>query len=71
MKKCKTGYYYCNTDKKCKPIPSGYRVGFGGYLRQEKSNGKKNGNGNGMVAMAVMVMVMVVMVMVEEMVVEE
>jgi hypothetical protein len=47
MKKCKTGYYYCNTDKKCKPIPSGYRVGFGGYLRQEKSNGKKNGNGNG------------------------
>ena len=47
MKKCKSGYYYCNTDKKCKPIPSGYRVGFGGYLRQEKSNGKKNGNGNG------------------------
>ena len=52
MKKCKSGYYYCNTDKKCKPIPKGYRIGYGGYLRQEKddddSNGKKkNGNGNG------------------------
>ena len=56
MKKCKSGYYYCNTDKKCKPIPRGYRVGYGGYLRKEndddsknKSNG--NGNGNGMVLM--------------------
>ena len=52
MKKCKSGYYYCNTDKKCKPIPKGYRIGYGGYLRQEKDddegNGKKkNGNGNG------------------------
>ena len=52
MKKCKSGYYYCNTDKKCKPIPKGYRIGYGGYLRQEKddddTNGKKkNGNGNG------------------------
>jgi len=52
MKKCKSGYYYCNTDKKCKPIPKGYRIGYGGYLRNEKddddSNGKKkNGNGNG------------------------
>jgi len=51
MKKCKTGYYYCQTDKKCKPIPKGYRIGYGGYLRNEKddddSNGKKNGNGNG------------------------
>ena len=48
MKKCKSGYYYCYTDKKCKPIPKGYRIGFGGYLRQEKdddTNGKKNGNG--------------------------
>ena len=53
MKKCKQGYYYCHTDKKCKPIPSGYRVGFGGYLRREEDDdndngGKKNGgNGNG------------------------
>ena len=51
MKKCKSGYYYCQTDKKCKPIPKGYRIGYGGYLRNEKdddSNGKKkNGNGNG------------------------
>ena len=51
MKKCKSGYYYCNTDKKCKPIPKGYRIGYGGYLRNENdddSNGKKkNGNGNG------------------------
>jgi len=23
MKSCKKGYYYCNTDKKCKPIPEG------------------------------------------------
>ena len=56
MKKCKTGYYYCYTEKKCKPIPKGYRIGYGGYLRHEKDddeNGKKkngnggNGNGNG------------------------
>jgi hypothetical protein len=53
MKKCKSGYYYCYTDKKCKPIPTGYRIGFGGYLRPEKKNGNggKNGsngsNGNG------------------------
>ena len=54
MKKCKPGYYYCNTDKKCKKIPRGYRTGYGGYLRKEtdddsknKSNGNGNGNGNG------------------------
>ena len=59
MKKCKQGYYYCHTDKKCKRIPNGYRVGFGGYLRKEndtddsdngdngKKNGSSNGNGNG------------------------
>ena len=48
MKKCKPGYYYCNTDEKCKPIPSGYRVGLGGFLRPEKNNGNgKGGNGNG------------------------
>ena len=27
MKKCKPGYYYCNTDKKCKKMPRGYHVG--------------------------------------------
>ena len=53
-KKCKDGQYYCFNDKKCKPIPSGYRIGYGGMLRPEnkedESNGKKggsNGNGNG------------------------
>ena len=54
-KKCPDGEYYCNTDKKCKPIPRGYRIGYGGYLRKEndddsksKSNGNGgNGNGNG------------------------
>ena len=53
-KKCGEGEYYCNDDKKCKPIPKGYKVGYGGYLKPEnendESNGKKggsNGNGNG------------------------
>ena len=53
-KKCKDGQYYCFNEKKCKPIPSGYRIGYGGMLRPEnkedESNGKKggsNGNGNG------------------------
>ena len=56
MKKCKQGYYYCYKDKKCKRIPTGYRVGLGGWLRKEngeeqedtKKNGNhSNGNGNG------------------------
>ena len=57
MKKCKQGYYYCYDDKKCKKIPTGYRVGLGGWLRKEKeeeksedsgeTESKKNGNGNG------------------------
>jgi len=57
MKKCKQGYYYCHTDKKCKRIPTGYRVGLGGYLRKENGeeqgendnadNTNGNGNGNG------------------------
>ena len=57
--KCKAGYYYCYTDKKCKPIPKGFKVvGRMGMLRKEnghsvddetdtKKNGKGNGNGNG------------------------
>ena len=54
MKKCKRGYYYCYTDKKCKRIPGGYRVTYGGYLRREKDSdnsetddNKNNGNGSG------------------------
>ena len=48
-KKCPEGKYYCHTDKKCKKIPTGYKIGYGGYLRshpEENKNGK-NGNGNG------------------------
>ena len=29
---CKKGEYYCNTDKKCKPIPEGYTVREDGFL---------------------------------------
>ena len=53
--KCKAGYYYCYTDKKCKPIPKGFKVvGAAGMLRKEtghsvddENNGKKKSNGNG------------------------
>ena len=52
--KCKAGYYYCYTDKKCKPIPKGFKVvGRMGYLRKENGHSqdetetKTNGNGNG------------------------
>ena len=32
-KSCKKGYYYCNTDKKCKKIPMGWHVvASTGYL---------------------------------------
>ena len=47
-KSCPPGQYYCFTDRKCKKIPNGYRVGYGGMLRPEKKNGGKNGNGNGL-----------------------
>ena len=50
MSKCKQDYYYCYQDKKCKKIPTGYRVGMGGWLRREKdeeSDENKNTNGNG------------------------
>ena len=50
-KKCPKGKYYCFTDKKCKKIPTGYRIGYGGRLapdnRSDSSDDKKNGNGNG------------------------
>ena len=42
-KRCKVGYYYCFTDKKCKKIPGGYHVGRGGYL--EKDNDERHQNG--------------------------
>ena len=42
MKECKKGYYYCTKEKKCMPIPSGMRVGYGGWLMPDKKkNGKK------------------------------
>ena len=49
MKKCRIGYYYCHTEKKCKKIPLGYHVGRGGYVEpdDDTKNGNGNGNGNG------------------------
>ena len=56
-KKCPPGKYYCFTDKKCKKIPRGYRIGARGYLARDtkdddnetkkNGNGSSNGNGNG------------------------
>ena len=49
-KTCPKGKYYCVDEKKCKPIPNGYRIGYGGRLapdnRSDSGNGG-NGNGNG------------------------
>jgi uncharacterized membrane protein (UPF0127 family) len=53
--RCPAGQYYCYTDKKCKPIPKGFKVvGPSGRLRKENGHSvddntetKKNGNGNG------------------------
>ena len=37
--KCPSGEYYCYTDKKCKPIPKGFKmVGPAGYLRKENGH---------------------------------
>lgn len=36
-KECGPGEYYCRTDKKCKPIPEGYKVMPDGELVQEES----------------------------------
>ena len=50
MKKCPPGEYYCNDDKKCKPIPRGYHTSRLGWLvrdKEEQKNGSHNGNGNG------------------------
>ena len=47
-KKCPQGQYYCTKRKKCMDIPSGYRVGYGGWLvSTSKKTGNGNGNGNG------------------------
>ena len=46
-KNCPQGEYYCTKRKKCMPIPSGYHVGRGGWLVNDKKNGNGNGNGNG------------------------
>ena len=56
-KKCPPGKYYCFTDKKCKKIPRGFRIGSRGYLARDtkdddnetkkNGNGNSNGNGNG------------------------
>ena len=46
-KKCPKGQYYCFTDKKCKKIPTGYRVGFGGRLAPDnRSDGDDDNNNN-------------------------
>ena len=42
MKKCPPGEYYCNQDKKCKPIPSGYHTARGGFLVRDDYKKKKN-----------------------------
>ena len=57
MKKCKSGYYYCYTDKKCKPISKGMKVTarFSGGEKEPEEVGidkplngnDTNGNGNG------------------------
>ena len=37
--KCPAGQYYCYTDKKCKPIPKGFKVvGRAGMLRKENGH---------------------------------
>ena len=50
-KRCPEGEYYCNTDKKCKKIPKGYKVTSKGWLRplggSFYTGARKNGNGNG------------------------
>ena len=58
MKKCRQGYYYCYTDKKCKRIPLGYRVASSGYLRKE--NGADSGDNGKMRVPTLTVMEMVV-----------
>jgi hypothetical protein len=35
MSKCKPGYYYCFTNKECKPIPPGFMIDPAGMLAME------------------------------------
>ena len=37
-KSCKKGYYYCNTDEKCKKIPKGYHLMPTGYLMKDSDH---------------------------------
>ena len=41
-KDCGEGKYYCREDKKCKPIPSGYKEREDGFLVKEKVDKNKN-----------------------------
>ena len=41
-KKCPPGKYYCFTDKKCKKIPRGYRIGSRGYLARDNRSDSGN-----------------------------
>ena len=45
-KTCPKGKYYCFDEKKCKPIPTGYRIGYGGRLAPDNRSDSGNGNGN-------------------------
>ena len=51
-KKCKTGYYYCFTDKKCKKIPMGYHIGARGYLARDNDEDSEEERRMEMVRMA-------------------
>ena len=46
-KKCPDGKYWCYTSKKCKKIPTGYHLGYRGYLEPDNEDGKNGKNGNG------------------------
>ena len=37
-KKCKSGYYYCFTNKECKPIPPGFMIDPAGMLAKENGH---------------------------------
>ena len=42
-KSCKKGYYYCNTDKKCKKIPRGFHMLMPtGYLMRDSEHKDEN-----------------------------
>ena len=45
-KTCPKGKYYCFDEKKCKPLPRGYHIGYGGRLAPDNRSDSGNGNGN-------------------------